>query len=99
MLSNIGHGGYRWRFVASPPWPISDNIAGFSAILRYDGAARKPEFWLSATFCHRIVLKLNINQSRIYMIVSIFNILEKPKKINSIMIGFIYCLQNPNLPM
>ncbi|GAU13282.1 hypothetical protein TSUD_42360, partial [Trifolium subterraneum] len=58
MLSNIGHCGYQWRFVGSLPWPISANIAGFSAILRYDSAARQPEFWLAATFCHsRIVLK------------------------------------------
>jgi hypothetical protein len=38
VLSNIGHGGYRWQVLSSPPWSILADMAGFSAILKYDGA-------------------------------------------------------------
>jgi hypothetical protein len=39
VLSNIGHnGGYQWRFSGSLPWPISADIAGYSAIGGYGGA-------------------------------------------------------------
>jgi len=38
MLSNIGHGGNRWQFLGSPRYPISADMEGFSAIIRYHGA-------------------------------------------------------------
>jgi len=48
VLSDIGHGGYQWRFLGSPSCPISTNIAGFSAIIRYDGATKQPVWQILA---------------------------------------------------